>query len=67
MTEAKVVAPSVDTRCAVAEVRVRLAEILLRRYLDAHCQASDQEGRSVRCECALCQDTRTYLRTASAE
>ena len=66
MTEADVFRPSVDTRCAVAEVRIRLAEILLRRYLDAHCQAMDQEALSVLCECALCQDTWTYLWTAQA-
>jgi len=37
------------------------ADKLLKRYLDNHCQAADQEGMSTRCECQLCHDTRTYL------
>jgi hypothetical protein len=37
------------------------AEKLLKRYLDNHCQAADQEGMSVLCECRLCKDTRVYL------
>jgi len=37
------------------------AEQLLKRYLDNHCLAADQEGLSVVCDCPLCHDTRTYL------
>ena len=38
-----------------------MQEKLLKRYLDNHCQASDQEGMSVLCECQLCRDTRMIL------
>jgi hypothetical protein len=34
---------------------------LLKRYLDNHCQAADQEGMSALCECRLCLETRQFI------
>jgi hypothetical protein len=34
---------------------------LLKRYLDNHCQAADQDGMSALCECRLCLDTRAHV------
>ena len=44
-----------------AVLRVRQLAALLRRYLDNHCAASDQEGMSALCECRLCLATRAAL------
>lgn len=43
------------------EPPVAVLRRLLRRYLDNHCQASDQEGASALCECRLCLETRAAL------
>jgi hypothetical protein len=59
--EIQILLNKVNEKLRQHDLRVRAYHDLLRRFLDNHCQSSDQQGTSSLCECRLCNDTRTTL------